>query len=222
MGAPADTTATGASRLQALARRSTVVREEAQERCETCGAPIAAEHRHLLDLESRELLCACRACAILFDREGAGGGHFRLIADRRVRVTDFALDDVAWAQLRLPVDIAFFFHHSAAERVSAFYPSPMGATESLLTLEAWTELEAANPVLRTLQPDVEALLVDRARHGRPGFGHWIVPIDECYRLVGLIRTTWKGLTGGKVVWQEIGRFFDDLDRRSRTVTREAT
>jgi hypothetical protein len=223
MGARADTLPTAGSRLGALARRgAATTRETEQERCETCGAPIAAEHRHLLDLESRELLCACRACALLFDRDGAGGGHFRLIGDRRLRVTDFALDDLAWAQLRLPVDIAFFFHHATAGRVVAFYPSPMGATESLLALDAWAELEAANPVLRTLEPDVEALLVDRSRHGRPGFGHWIVPIDECYRLVGLIRTTWTGLTGGKAAWQEIGRYFDDLDRRSRAVTQEAT
>jgi hypothetical protein len=223
MGAPADTLPTAASRLQTLARRgAATTRETVQERCETCGAPIAAQHRHLLDLDSRELLCTCRACAILFDRDGAGGGHFRLIGERRLRVTDFALDDLGWAQLRLPVDIAFFFHHSSAERVVAFYPSPMGATESLLTLDAWTELQAANPLLRTLEPDVEALLVDRSRHGRPGFGHWIVPIDECYRLVGLIRTTWTGLTGGKVAWQEIGHYFDDLDRRSRAVTQEAT
>jgi hypothetical protein len=222
MGPPLDTTDATPSRLHALARRAAAARETAQERCETCGAPIAADHRHLLDLASRELLCACRACAILFDRDGSGGGHFRLIADRRLSVTDFALDEVSWAELRLPVDIAFFFRHSGAGRVVAFYPSPMGATESLLSLEAWTALEAANPVLRTLQPDVEALLVDRARHGRPGFGHWIVPVDECYRLVGLIRTTWKGLTGGKAVWQDLARFFDDLDRRSHAVTKEGT
>ena len=65
-------------------------------------------------------------------------------------------------------------------------------------------------VLHTLEPDVEALLVDRHLGSRR---HWIVPIDDCFRLVGLIRTHWQGLTGGKAVWAEIGRFFDDLERR---------
>jgi hypothetical protein len=207
------------SRLGQLARRAASAREAAQERCELCSAPIAAEHRHLLDLSTRELMCACRACTILFDRKAASAGHFRLVPDRRLRVEDLEVDDVAWAQLRLPVDMAFFFHDAREGRVMAFYPSPMGPTESLLGLEAWAELEAANPVLGTLEPDVEALLVNRAK-GR--HGHWIVPIDECYRLVGLIRTRWRGLTGGKEVWQEIGRFFEELDRRSRPASRHDT
>jgi Family of unknown function (DUF5947) len=206
----------GGSRLRRLARATTVEREAEAERCDLCDAPIAAEHRHLLELDARELRCTCRACALLFDRPAAGGGHFRLIPERRLRVMDFAMDDLAWAQLRLPVDLAFFFHHSRAGRVMAFYPGPMGATESLLELEAWRELEEANPVLRTLEEDVEALLVNRARGAR---GHWIVPIDVPYELVGLIRLHWKGLTGGKTVWEQIGRFVEALDRRSRPANR---
>ena len=80
--------------------------------------------------------------------------------------------------------MAFFFHNTQAERMMAFYPGPMGATESLLDLGAWETLEEANPVLVTIEPDVEALLVNRARGARE---HWLVPIDECYGLVGLIR-----------------------------------
>jgi uncharacterized protein DUF5947 len=206
------------SRLGRLARQAAEEREAALERCELCSAPIAAEHRHLLDLRDRELLCACQACTILFDRRGAGAGHYRLVGTRRLRLEDFELDDAMWAELRLPVDMAFFFHHTAAERVSAFYPSPMGPTESLLTLDAWTALEAANPVLGTLEPDVEALLVNRSLGARQ---HWIVPIDECYGLVGLIRTTWRGFTGGAEVWQGIRQRFEELDRRSRPASRDA-
>jgi hypothetical protein len=200
------------SRLRRLARTSASAREAALERCELCGAPIEAEHRHLLDLESRELMCACRACAILFDRREASEGRYRLLGDRRLALEGFELSDLAWEELRLPVEMAFFFHRSDAGRVMAYYPSPMGPTESLLGLEAWQALEAANPVLRTLEPDVEALLVNRARGARR---QWIVPLDECYALVGLIRTRWKGLTGGTEVWQEIAKFFEGLDRRSR-------
>jgi hypothetical protein len=201
-----------ATRLGRLARRSTGEREATLERCELCGAPIPAEHRHLLELASRDLRCACRPCSILFDRQAASEGRYRLVGDRRLALGDFELDDLMWEELRLPVDVAFFFGSALAERVLAYYPSPMGPTESLLGLEAWEALAAANPVLGTLEPDVEALLVNRARGARQ---HWIVPIDECYALVGLIRTRWRGLTGGTEVWQELGKFFEQLDRRSR-------
>jgi len=210
-------TASATSRLGRLARQAAVEREATLERCELCSAPVAPEHRHLLDLRSRELMCACQACTILFDRRAAGAGHYRLVGDRRLRIDDFELDDVMWADLRLPVDMAFFFNSSAEERVMAYYPSPMGPTESLLGLEAWEALVAANPVLTTLEPDVEALLVNRVRESRQ---HWIVPIDECYGLVGLIRTSWRGLTGGGEVWEAIARRFEELDRRSRPASRD--
>jgi Family of unknown function (DUF5947) len=202
------------SRLGRLARGGGA--EAALERCELCGEPIAPDHRHLLDTGRRELICACRACSLLFADPAASEGRYRLVGNRRLRIDDLELDDALWEELRLPVDMAFFFHRSAAGRVEAFYPSPMGPTESLLELDAWAALEDANPVLRTLQPDTEALLVNRARGARR---HWIVPIDECYSLVGLIRTRWRGLTGGAEVWGAIAEFFDALDRRSRPATR---
>ena len=112
--------------------------------------------------------------------------------------------------------MAFFVRSTAAGRVQAFYPSPMGPTESALELDAWAALEAANPILATLEPDVEALLVNRARGARR---HWIAPIDDCYALVGVIRTHWRGLTGGAEVWREIARCFEGLDRRARPASR---
>ena len=203
------------SRLREVVRRSAIERQEQaqaqEEQCELCGEPIPAEHRHLLDLRSRELLCACRACKLLFDRDAAGGGHYRLVPERRLRLAGFELDDARWADLAIPVEMAFFFHDSASERVVAFYPSPAGATESLLELGAWDEIERANPVLETLEPDVEALLVNRSRGRRD---HFVVPIEDCYRLVGLIRTRWRGFTGGSEVWEEIKGFFDGLRARS--------
>jgi hypothetical protein len=185
--------------------------------CELCGAPIGSEHRHLLDLQTRQLLCSCRACSLLFDRTAAGGGHYRLIPQRRLRLERFVLSDELWEQLRIPVDMAYFFYSSQAERVLAFYPSPMGATESRLELTAWDQITQPNPVLETMEADVEALLVNRAREKR---GHWLVPIDDCYRLVAVIRTRWRGFSGGKEVWLEIERFFEDLDRRARQHRRD--
>jgi hypothetical protein len=39
-----------------------------QERCELCNAGLPAEHAHLVEVSNRRLVCACDACAILFDR----------------------------------------------------------------------------------------------------------------------------------------------------------
>jgi hypothetical protein len=45
----------------------------------------------------------------------------------------------------------------------------------------------------------------------------MAPIDECYKLVGLIRANWKGLSGGAEVWTEVGRFFLELRSNSEVV-----
>jgi hypothetical protein len=208
-----------ASRLRRLARGSERAErpQPTGERCELCGAPLPGEHRHLVDLGSRALMCACRACTLLFDHRAAGGGHYRLVPDRRVRVIDLELGDTLWERLRIPVEMAFFFRSTPVGRTVAFYPGPAGATESTLDLAAWREVEDANPVLAGLESDVEALLVNRAGGARD---HWIVPIDDCYELVGNMRAHWSGLSGGRAVWGEIGRFFERLDERAKAVTRE--
>ena len=108
-------------RLRALAgRRAATSSAELTEHCELCGAPVPEEHRHLLELDTRQLLCACRPCALLFDRQAAGGGHYRLVPERRLRLTGFELSDAAWERLQIPVEMAFFFFNSSAERVMAF------------------------------------------------------------------------------------------------------
>ena len=191
--------------------------EDAQERCELCSEPIPSEHRHLLEVSSREIMCSCRACSILFDSKAASEGRYRIIPDRRLFLEDFEMGDAQWESLRIPVDMAFFFHSAPAERVVAFYPSPMGPTESLLKLSAWEDLERTNPVLKEMEEDVEALLVNRAKGARE---HFLVPMDKCYSLVGLIRMHWRGFSGGQEVWEALEQFFEELRRRSKTVRRE--
>jgi hypothetical protein len=191
--------------------------ESAQEHCDLCGEPIPSEHRHLLEVSTREMMCACRPCSILFDSEAASEGKYRLIPDRHLFLEDFEMSDAQWESLRVPVDMAFFFYSTPAERVVAFYPSPMGPTESLLKLSAWEELERYNPALKGMERDVEALLVNRVRGARE---HFLVPMDECYRLVGLIRMNWRGLSGGREVWEKIARFFEELRERTKTISRE--
>ena len=185
--------------------------------CELCSEPIALEHRHLLEVATSKITCVCRACAILFDAEAASSGKYRLIPDRRLYLEDFHIDAAQWQSMQIPVGLAFFCYHTPTQRVVALYPGPMGATEALLDRRTWEELQERHAVLRTLQPDVEALLVNHARGARQYF---VAPIDECYRLVSVIRQHWRGLGGGQEVWKEIIRFFETLQQRARTVRRQ--
>jgi hypothetical protein len=126
------------------------------------------------------------------------------------------MSDAHWDALMIPISLAFFSYNTPAKRMIALYPGPAGAAESLLRFEDWEELSAANSELRDLQPDVEALLVNRVGASRDYF---LVPIDECYKLVGLIRLHWRGLSGGAVVWGEIAQFFDKLRERGSACPR---
>jgi Family of unknown function (DUF5947) len=179
------------------------------ERCELCADALPEPHRHLLEPAGGKIVCACRACALLFAERS--GGRFRLIPERVERLSDFRLTDAQWDELRLPINLAFFFHSTPAGRPLAIYPSPAGATESLLPLEAWSDLETENPRLREMEPDVEALLVNRVGSARL---YYRVPIDECYQLVCLLRKKWRGLSGGTEVWRAIGEFFETLDKKA--------
>ncbi len=180
-----------------------------EERCELCGAALGAEHDHLVEPATHKLMCCCAACALLLGNRA--DARFRRVPRAIEALRDFRLSDAQWDALHLPIGLAFFYRSTPASRVVAFYPSPAGAMESLLPLEAWQELEEENPVLRALEPDVEALLVNRMGQARDDYR---VPIDECYKLVGLLRMHWKGLSGGTEAWVEIGRFFDRLRERS--------
>jgi hypothetical protein len=181
------------------------------ERCELCSSDLAAEHEHLVDLASRQLTCACQACAILFS--GKANSKYRRVPRRIRYLRNFQLTDSQWDSLLIPISMAFFFESSAAGKVVALYPSPAGATESLLDFESWDEIRRDNPVLLELEPDTEALLVNRVRGAEE---YYLLPIDECYKLVGLIRTNWHGLSGGTPMWDAIGKFFAELKEKSTT------
>lgn len=174
------------------------------ERCELCATPLSPEHQHLLELEKRVVVCACDPCAILFD--GNARQRYRRIPRKVARLTDFSMDDREWDSLLIPIKLAFFVHSSVAGRTVAQYPNPGGVMESSLDLEYWKTIVEHNPVLKKLQPDVEALLVNRIS----GPQYYRAPIDQCFRLVGIIRTHWRGLSGGVEVWDQIDRFFGEL------------
>ncbi|WP_127500503.1 DUF5947 family protein [Actinoplanes solisilvae] len=171
-----------------------------EERCDMCTAPVTADHSHVVDLNSRRLLCACRPCYLLFTDDHAHL-RYRAVPDRVRRLEGPVLDERTWDELRIPVGLAFLLRHSGQDRTVAFYPGPAGATES--------ELPAADlPFLATLRPDVEALL---ARRGRDAY---VVPIDACYELTGRLRTLWRGFDGGQQAHAAVDEFFARLAERA--------
>lgn len=187
--------------------------------CELCAAtlddPIRPDdrHRHVVDLDRQGLLCTCRGCALLFTEHGAAGGRYRVVPERVARLEPFTLEAQQWAALQVPVGIAFFLRRSEPQRTVGFYPSPAGATESELPLDAWDEIVGANPALRAVEADTEAALV-RLRRDAPA-ACFIVPIDRCYELVGRLRRHWRGFDGGQEARERIAAFFDELAARSR-------
>ncbi|HSU31254.1 MAG TPA: DUF5947 family protein [Bryobacteraceae bacterium] len=179
------------------------------ERCDLCATMLAEQHQHLVAPESRRLLCACDPCAILFSSNGQT--RYRRVPRDARYLNDFRLSDQGWNSLAIPTGLAFIYCSSAQNQILAVYPSPAGPTESALDKESWEEVLADNPVLVKLSPDVEALLINRMNGAREYF--W-VPIDECYKLTGLVRTYWRGFSGGEEGWEQIRKFFERLKMRA--------
>jgi hypothetical protein len=174
-----------------------------EDHCDLCGTVIDPEHRHLLHLIDRRILCSCEPCFAM----RAGDAELRPSGTRVVRLNGFSLDDELWARFQIPIGLAFFMLRERGQGVLALYPSPAGATESELHLEAWDELVAANPVLAELEAEVEALIVDRMSEPPR---HVIVPIDRCYELVGMIKSRWEGISGGNAIDDAVAEFFASI------------
>jgi len=175
------------------------------ERCDLCATGLAEQHQHLIDPKTRRLLCACDACAILFSNSGET--KYRRVPRNIRALTDFALSDQAWNSLAIPIGLVFIYCSSASGQMLGVYPSPAGPTETALDPESWKEIVADNPVLLKLGADTEALLVNRMKGAREYF---LVPIDECYKLTGIVRKYWRGFSGGEEGWDQIARFFNHL------------
>ncbi len=141
----------------------------------------------------------------------SGDPELRPTGTRVVWLDDFELSDDLWAAFGLPIGLAFFLDSTTAGGIVAFYPSPGGSMESELDMNAWDELKANNPILESLDADGEALLVNRMSDPPQ---HAIVPVDECYRLVGLVKVAWEGISGGAGPEEAIASFFDELRSRS--------
>jgi hypothetical protein len=179
------------------------VERDAVERCDFCSKAIPHQHAHLIERATRHFLCACQGCALTL----GASAKYCAVSPRTDVLHDFKLSDAEWTAFQIPIDMVFLFRSTPAERPIAIYPSPAGPTESLVGLDAWSRLVEANRVLAELEPDVEALLVNRTNGARE---YYRVSIDRCYALVGLIRTQWRGLSGGREVWGAVQEFFTAL------------
>ena len=171
-----------------------------------CATPIAAEHSHVADLENSSLLCACRACYLLFTQQqagltsvAAGRGRYRAVPDRYLHDPGHPLSAREW------------------EELAAFYPSPAGATECRLDLTAWERMSAEHPLLRAMEADVEAILMSRTDDRCE---HFLVPIDACYALAGRMRLYWRGFDGCSEARQSIAQFLDAVRSRARLLPGE--
>ena len=194
-----------------------------------CGERVPERHAHLVDIEQRSIACACTACGLLFTRPG---GRYRTVPDRVRHDPDAPLTGAEWAELAIPVGIAFFFVNSALGHVVASYPSPAGVTECELDLAGWDRLAAAHPLLRAPSPDVEAILIvagsprlaggapvgagARRRNGNGGgVEAFLIPIDMCYSLAGGLRVHWRGFDGGAEAQRLLTDFLADIRERAR-------
>jgi hypothetical protein len=185
------------------------------ERCDMCGEPIAERHSHVADIGDRRLMCTCRGCYLLFTAPGAGGLRMRAVPENYRRVEPLAFSQQQWDELAIPVDLVFLFRQSESDgstNLVVSYPSPAGATESESEAVSWDAFVAANPALTDVLVDVEAVLVRRLAPGE--FGCYVVPIDACYHLVGIVRAHWVGFGGGSDVWEQIDEFFAELESRT--------
>jgi hypothetical protein len=192
-------------------RRFTQPREQ-QEHCALCHAPVHEEHSHLFEVSSRRLQCVCEPCAILFSN--AVAPRFRRVPRQVEQLADFQIADLQWEAFGLPINLAFFVFSSMAQRIVSYYPSPGGAVESAPPPAAWDDLLVDNPRLRNLQPDIEALLINRLGKQREQF---LLGIDQAYKLTGIVRTHWQGFSGGDAVWNELDRFLEGLRKRSTSI-----
>jgi Family of unknown function (DUF5947) len=177
------------------------------EACDLCGLGIPEDHRHLLHLSERRIVCACEACWAM----RSGEGDYRPTGNRTVWLPDLQVPDDVWAGFQIPIGLAFFMDSTVTSCIVALYPSPGGATESELHFESWSRMVELNPVLRHLEADIEGLVVNRLSDP-PAYA--IAPIDKCYALTGLVKANWEGISGGTGVQSAVTGFFEDLRVRA--------
>ncbi len=184
-------------------------KKDAHAACEICGEATTDRHAHLVDVHARALACVCDPCAQTL----GGGGRYRRVPTDVKRVAALADDERWWPALGLPAGMAFFVPRGHGDvGVTAHYPGPAGATEGAVAREAWSDVARRCEAAGGIEPEVQALLVNRIDGARE---HWIVGVDRCWELVARVREHWKGLTGGDDMKRELARFFSEVAQEER-------
>jgi hypothetical protein len=168
-----------------LAKLRALVTGTPIEECDLCAESIPTEHEHLLEPDARRVFCACKACVALFSQEQQRHSPRYLRVERRAaRLHDVDIDDSTWAELGVPVGLAFFTVRSRTGEVVATFPGRSSIIETFVPLRTWSDLERRFSVLKGILPDVEALLVRRTSRHQDYFQ---LSVDHCYELSSLLR-----------------------------------
>jgi Family of unknown function (DUF5947) len=190
-----------------LAKLRALVTGASVEECQLCAQVLTGEHEHLLEVEARRLHCACLSCARALGHDPCPrAARYLRVQRRAARLSGVLIDDARWAELRVPVGLAFFTTRSRTGEVIATFPGRSGIIESFVPLKAWSALEQQFPVLKGVQPDVEALLVRRtSRH----HDYFQVSADLCFELAELLRGVASTASSGEL--RVVQRFFERLE-----------
>lgn len=174
-------------------------------RCAFCGMAVESAHPHRLDPEGWQVICACNAC----DRDRADEPRLRRVGHRVEKIEDPRVGERMLMVVDVPVGLAFFTRTRRAANV--FYPAPTGTAEARIDVETWAALEAELPEVARLEPEVEAIVVSLSPRRT-----FVVPIDECFRLAGMLRSAWVGWSGGAEARSAIEDFFATLETRANS------
>jgi hypothetical protein len=192
------------------ALRTFVAERPREASCALCGARIAAHpaHPHLLSAHGGRVVCACGACSLLFGSEP--GAAYRRLPRTVELYGEPVLSDADWRLLGVPIRLACFVRR-ATEEIECIYPSPAGPVRSALDSESTAVLTRHYPAARELLIDVEAIILCAVGERRAAFR---VPVDECFRLVGLTRRNFRGASGGAPWWSALEGWVSELVQRS--------
>jgi hypothetical protein len=160
----------------------------AHERCTLCSAPIGAKHDHLDSPERREIACACDGCALIIP--SSEYARYRRVPRgvQRVGVVDVA----GWLdRLNVPVGIVAIVRDDR-DGARLAYPGPAGLVEATVDPAVWSALCSDVPAVAGLVPETEALVWSALTQEVLRTG-----IDVVFRLVGELRTHWRGIHGGE-------------------------